>query len=419
MFKERFMSEKLIITGRIIDGTGKEPISDGVVVIDGNKIEQVGSKKNIQIPKDAKVIDAGGGTILPGLIDAHLHLVGMKDDKSVGLGIFEPDMSKAIRAAASLPLLLNAGFTAVRDAGGIGLYLKRAIEEGTIKHAPRIRSANKVLSQTGGHGDVHALPLDFVRAHGFGRLCDGADECRLAAREQFREGADFIKICSTGGVLSERDLPTSSQFTFEEISAIVEEARRVGSYVASHAQGTTGIKDALKAGVRTIEHGIYLDEETIDLLLKNNAYVIPTLSIVNRICTSGKENGVPEWGIRKAKIVQEAHIESMKLARKAGVKIATGTDFCSTPLLPFGENALELELFVNAVGFSPMEAIVAGTKISAEALQMSDTIGTLEKGKLADLIVVNGDPIVNISCLRNVDNIKVVIKDGVIEKNIL
>jgi len=410
--------EKLIITGRIIDGTGKEPISDGVIVINGNKIEEIGSKTKIQIPKDAKVIAAEDGTIMPGLIDAHMHLMGTTGLNSLLWAIEEP-LLKAMRVTTALEPLINAGFTSVRDVGGLGVYLNRIIKEGTLKHAPRIRSAHKVLSQTAGHGDVHSLPLEFVKTYGFGRICDGADDCRAAAREQFREGADFIKICSTGGVLSERDKSEWPQFTIEEISAIVEEARRVGSYVASHAQGAEGINNALKAGVKTIEHGIYMNEEGFELMLEKDAVVIPTLSIVERLVTKGKEHNVPEYGIRKSNIAYEAHLKTIRKAKKAGVKIALGTDFVNVPLLPFGENALELEIFVNKIGFSPMEAIVAGTKIASEALQMSDEIGTLEKGKFADLIIVNGDPITDISRLKNPKNILLVIKDGVIEKNIL
>jgi len=411
------MKQIILRNLKLIDGTGKEPISDGVVVINGNKIEQIGSKKKIKIPEDAEVLDVGEGTILPGLIDAHMHFMGVSSLNNLMFPI-EPEPLKTVRAAASCAKLINAGFTSVRDMGGIiGVYLKRAIAEGVIQ-GPRISSALRILSQTGGHGDIHMLPIDFVKSRGFGRICDGADECRKAAREQFREGADFIKICSTGGAMSEKGAPGFPQFTIDEISAIVEEARRVKSYVASHAQGAEGINNALKAGVKTIEHGYYLDNEGMELMLKNDAILVPTLVVGDRICTKGDEHGVPEYALRKARESREVQIETIQRARKAGIKIALGTDFNNVPLLPFGENALELELFVKLVGFSAMEAIVAGTKISAEALQMGDKIGTLEKGKFADLIVVNGDPIVDISCLRNPDNITLVIKDGIIEKNI-
>lgn len=413
------MSEKyFVLKGKIIDGTGEDPISDGVIVINDNKIEEVGSTSKVKIPADAKVVEIGENrTIMPGLIDAHLHLMG-----STGLNpvfwTLESDITKAMRVTTGLKPLIEAGFTTVRDVGGLGLYLNRVIKEGLLKPTPRIFSANKVLSQTAGHGDVHALPLDFVEKYGFGRICDGADDCRKAAREQFREGANFIKICSTGGVLSERDKSEWPQFTMEELGAIVEEARRVDSYVASHAQGAEGINNALKAGIKTIEHGIYMDEEGFELMLEKDAVVVPTFSIVERLVTKGKEHNVPEYGIRKSNIAHEAHLETIRKAKKAGVKIALGTDFVNVPLLPFGENSLELEILVNKIGLSPMEAIVAGTKIAAEALQKSDIIGTLEKGKLADLLVINGDASKDVSCLRNVENVLMVLKDGVVEKDI-
>lgn len=404
----------LVVSGRIIDGTGKDPF-DGTIIISDDKIEQIGPKETVEVPPGAEVIDAGGRTILPGLIDSHLHLMGVRSMNPMVWAI-EPIALKAARAVRDCSALLDAGFTSVRDVGGLGVYLKRAIGEGEVR-GPRILSANRVLSQTGGHGDTHFLPLEFVEKYGFGRICDGADDCRKAAREQFREGADFIKICSTGGVLSEKDVPGSPQFTIEEIAAIVEEARRVGSFVASHAQGTEGINNALKAGVKTIEHGFHINDESIELMLKNDAIMVPTLAIAHRIVTVGEKFGVPEYGIKKAREAHKAHRDSVVKAKEAGVKVAIGTDFVGGPMLPFGENAVEFELFVE-LGFTPMEAIVAGTKLGAEALQMGEKLGTLEAGKLADLIIVDGDPLANISCLKDANNIKVVIKDGKIEKRI-
>lgn len=408
--------KKVVLRGRIIDGTGNGPISDGVIVINRNIIENIGSTRSVKIPKNSKIIDVGKKSILPGLIDSHIHFYGI-----TGLDptqwIIEPMLLRAMRVAASCELLINAGFTAVRDVGGFGVYLKKALQEGSIKKGPRIFAANRVLSQTGGHGDIHSFPIEFVKTNKFVRICDGETDCIKAAREQFREGADFIKICSTGGILSERDKPEDSQFTFKEICAIVEESSKVGTYVASHAQGAKGIVNALKAGVKTIEHGIYLDEEGIELMLKSKAILVPTFSIIYRLCKHGKDYGIPEYALEKVKTTQGAHIEAIKKAKAAGVKIALGTDFLNVPLLPFGENSLELELFVSILGLSSMEAIIAGTKIGAEVLQMSDKIGTLEKGKLADMIVVDGDPIYDICCLRKPDNILLVIKDGKVEKD--
>ncbi len=405
---------KLAVEGRIIDGTGRDPF-DGVVLIDGEKIEKVGLKNEVTIPLKTKTIKVNEGTILPGLIDCHVHLMGERTLDFMK-SAFEPSELKAIRASTDCSKLLDAGYTSVRDVGGLGIYLKRAIEAGEIK-GPRILSAFKILSQTGGHGDIHAFPLDVAVKVGFSRLCDGADDCRKAAREQFREGADFIKICTTGGVLSERDLPTSAQFTMDEIRAIVEEAQRVGSFVAAHAEGTEGIKNAIRAGVKTIEHGDFIDDEGIKLMLENGNILVPTFSIGERIISQGEKYKVPEWGIKKMRQLWEVQSTNFKKAKLAGVKIATGTDFGGGPLTPLGENSQELELLAKE-GFTPMEAIMAATKTASEALNMKDKIGTLEAGKFADLIVVNGDPLSDVSILRKTDNIKVVIKGGVIEKHL-
>ena len=213
--------------------------------------------------------------------------------------------------------------------------------------------------------------------------------------------------------MSEKDLPTSSQYTIEEIKAIVDEARHVGIKTASHAQGTLGIKNALYAGVDTVEHGFYLDDEAVELMVKQNTFFTPTLAIVEAIVTKGARAGVPEVSLNKAHSVQEAQRRSFEKACKAGVKIACGTDYLSDPFLgPMGENAIELELMVKA-GRPAMDVIVSATKINAEALGLENSLGTLERGKWADLIVVRGDPSKNISVLRNRANIDSVFKGGV------
>lgn len=407
---------KIAIIGNIIDGTGEKPFK-GIILIEDKKITKIWKKPEVKIPEDAKTIELENGTILPGLIDCHVHLTGSRTIDFMKASL-EPIAVKAARLVSDLSKLIDAGFTTIRDVGGLGIYMKRVIEEGEIK-GPRILAAGKLLSQTGGHGDMHSLPLEWAKEMDFTRLCDGAAECIKAVREQFREGADFIKICTTGGVLSQRDLPTSSQFNLDEIKAMVEEAKSVGSYVAAHAEGTEGIKNALKAGVRTIEHGDLIDDEGIKMMAENGAYLIPTLSIKEQISSRGEKYGVPEWGIRKLRMLQKLHGDYIRKAKIAGVKIAVGTDFSSKPLFPLGENAMELELLVKQEGFTPMEAIVAATKTSAEAIMMDDKIGTLEEGKYADLIVVKGNPLEDITILRKIENIKLVIKEGKIEKNIL
>ncbi|MFX0196527.1 MAG: amidohydrolase family protein [Candidatus Hodarchaeota archaeon] len=402
---------KIIIkNGTLIDGTGEAPQPNTTVLIENSKIVDIGT--DVFIPADSQVIDATGKTIIPGLIDAHLHLMGIRTMNPIEWTLAPPAL-RATRATKDVQKLIESGFTAVRCAGSdLSVYLKKAIDEGTIS-GPRIVAAHQCITQTAGHGDTHELPIEWVTGpYGHGRIADGVDECRKAAREQIRVGAGVIKICSTGGVMSEKDSPTQAQFVDEEIAAITTEAHRVGIKVMSHAQSPEGIQNAVRNGVDTIEHAIYLDQETIELLKAKKTIVVPTFAIVNAIVTRGEEVGTPEYGLLKAKEAHKAHLESIKKAYQAGVKIALGTDYCGPSIIPHGENAVELEILVNQVGMTPMEAIVAATKIGSEALGLEKDIGTLEKGKKADLLIVEGNPLEDISILQNKDKILVVMKDG-------
>ncbi len=401
--------------GLLLDGTGKEPLQDVFVVVGNGKIESI--SKNVE--PSIEVVDAGNYTVMPGLIDAHLHLAGHLTDKFVEESIVTPYEIHLIKALYDIQDLLSAGYTTIRDCGSLqGPYLKMAVESGLTK-GPRIVTAGRVLTQTFGHGDEHYFPVEIVKMRsdyklGFGGiLCDGVDECIRAARTAFREGADFIKICSTGGVMSQRDKPEDEQFTVEEIRAIVNEAKKVRSFVASHAQGAKGIKNALMAGVRTIEHGIYLDEEGAKMMIEQDAIMVPTLSIVHQLVSKGREAGTPEWGLKKSLEVIDAHVKNVKKAKSLGVKIATGTDFIGSPMLKFGANAMELQLLVEKCDFTPMDAIVAATKNGADACGVLDKTGTLEVGKFADMIAVKGNPLEDVKILQRRENIKFVMKGGV------
>ena len=409
-------SRKIVLTNAfLIDGAGSQPLDKAVIVVENDRIRAVGRVSEVEVPSDAEVIDVGGMTVMPGLIDAHIHFSGARTHRLEERFVV-PEQVRLLRCVNDARALLEAGFTTVKDCGGTnGLYLKMAVNEGSIK-GPRILAAGYVLSQTFGHGDVHFLPLEWVKQK-IPTICDGVDECRRAARYALREGADFIKICATGGVMSMRDRPEHTQFTYEEIRAIVEEARKVGTFVTAHAQGTEGIKIAIKAGVRTIDHGIYLDEEAVKMMKENNVILVPTLSIAYQIVTKGKEVGIVEWGIRKATEAFEHHLRSVKMAYEAGVKIAVGTDFGGPPLFKMGTNAMELELLVEKIGFKPMDAVVSATKIAAEACGLEDKIGTIQPGKKADIIVVKGNPLEDIRVLRKIENIRLVMKEGKIEVN--
>ena len=407
------MAEQIIALkgGRLIDGKGETPVENAVVVIRGDRIEAVGETEVIHIPQGAEVIDVTGQTVMPGLIDAHLHFWGIKSMNQVTY-IMDPPHLRAMRAVMDAWKVVDSGFTTVRDCGGmLAIFLKRAVEEGSIV-GPRIMAAGLAISQTAGHGDWHFVPKEWGERAMIGRVADGVAEVRKAAREQLREGADFLKIMTTGGVMSEKDEPTASQFSMEEIRAFVQEARNAGVKTATHAQGTRGIKNALVAGIDSIEHGFYLDDECIEMMLQQGTYLVPTLAVVEAIVTKGTEVGVMASSVRKAQSVQQVQIGAFKKAFQAGVKCGLGTDYLSDPMSPMGENAVELAMYVKKAGLSPMDAILCATRNNAELLGLADQLGTLEAGKLADLIVVDGDPLQDIDVLRAKANISYVFKGG-------
>ena len=404
----------------VFDSSGN--IFKGSVIIDPPYISDVGTTGSVSIPDDAEVIDLGGRYVLPGLIDAHLHLIGMRTGDFVKEPLLTPYETFVARVVKDLEELINSGFTSVGDAGSlIAVKIKPAVNEGTII-GPRIVGAGLPLSPTFGHGDTHYLPIEYVDFRTTRKLvplasliCDGVDECRKAARYALREDADFIKIMATGGVLSQKDRPEYRQFTLEEIKAIVDEARAAGRFVHAHAQGTEGIRNSIIGGVKVIAHAIFIDEVTSALAKDNDVVIVPTFSIVEKIVELGSRIGIPEWGLKKAEEVRKEHVNNVRSAYRMGVKVATGTDFCGGPFR-MGDNALEIKLLVERVGMTPREALLAATKVAAEAIGLKDKVGIIERGKLADLIVVEGNPLDNINVLLNKDNIKLVIKDGKVIK---
>lgn len=411
------MAQKLIKNGTIIDGNGGEPIENGAVLLKENKIVAVGKASDISEVTDAEVIDAKGGFILPGLIDTHVHLMFEQDGLASKLETpFSVQFYKAIHYMRKT---LDAGITTVRDAGALDIGVKTAVEQGLIE-GPRMQISVNALTITGGHGDNWMRSGFDLTRNSYpsmpSAVCDGPDEVHRKVREMLRAGADVIKVHATGGVMSPTDHPEFTQFSQEELEIIVREAAyRRGVKVMAHAQGAEGIKNAVRAGIHSIEHGIYLDDEAIELMLEHGTYLVPTLLAPVAVLEQAEESdNIPKYAVDKARESVEAHHESVKKAYEAGVKIAMGTD---AGVMHHGTNLRELGLMCD-LGMSPMESIVATTKVAAECLGWGERLGTLEEGKFADVVVTKTDPLNDIRSLENTDNIVTVIKDGKIVKDI-
>lgn len=401
----------------VFDGSGSVPWGPATVIVEGDRISKLGPLDELELPEELGtgwwVIDGQGKLLMPGLVDCHVHITGSCDpDELKALKELVPHA--AIRSTINARDTLEAGFTAVRDAGGgnlIDVALKQAINEELVP-GPRLQVACRGLSITGGHGDSrNGWPpeIEFKGRY----VVDSPDEARRAAREQLRDGADHIKLHATGGVMSEGDLPTARGLTVEEMRAAIEEAHNVGKKTMAHAQGSTGIKNAILAGISSIEHGFYLTDEIIELMLKKDVFLVATLCAVHHIVEKGIEGGIPKYGVEKAREAKQAHLDSFLKAYKAGVKIAMGTD-AATPFNCHGNNAQELELMVNA-GMKPRDALVSATARGAELMGWGDRMGQVKLGFWADLILVDGNPLEDVKVLQDKRNIKLVIKGGEIQ----
>ncbi|MFN2195835.1 MAG: amidohydrolase family protein [Anaerolineales bacterium] len=412
------MPYTLIRNANLIDGTGAPPLKDAAVLVEDQRIKAVGPASRIRLPDAAlNELDAGGRWLLPGMIDTHVHV--MLEGVNIARDMVTPFSQRFYNSTVYMRRTLEAGITSVRDAGGADAGTKAAVESGTVP-GPRLQISISILTTTGGHadgwmrsgGEFNIFPP--YPGYPDGR-CDGVDGVRQKVREVLRAGAEVVKICTTGGVLSPTDHPEFTQFSPEELAVVVQEAAyRRGIRVMAHAQGSEGVKNAVRAGIHSIEHGIFLDDEAIELMLEHGTYLVPTLLAPLAVLEVGEAGGMPEYGLRKAREVIEIHSESITRAYQAGVSIAMGTD---AGVMPHGTNLRELGLMVN-VGMSPMEAIVATTRTAAENLGWEDRVGTVEAGKLADLILTNTNPLQDIRSLENTDNILLVMKGGQIYKDL-
>ena len=412
------MTYTLIHNGTLIDGNGGTPIKNGAVLIQDNRIRAAGRRADVPLP-DAPLamLDAGGGWILPGLIDTHVHL--MLEGIDIPRLLTTPFSLRFYHALDHMRRTLDAGITTVRDAGGADLGVKQAQAAGLVA-GPRMQISITALSTTGGHGDgwmPSGMALEIFPPYpGMPvNTCDGVEQVRQKVREVLRAGAEVIKVCATGGVLSPTDHPEFTQFSEAELRVMVEEgAYRRGIKVMAHAQGAEGIKNAVRAGIHSIEHGIYLDDEAIELMLAHGTFLVPTLLAPLSVVEQAESKGnMPEYGVRKARETIEIHSESIERAYRAGVAIAMGTD---AGVMPHGTNLRELGLMCQ-IGMSPMEALVATTKTAAACLGWQDRVGTLEAGKLADVVVTKTDPLANIRSLEDTGNIVLVMQDGRVVKD--
>lgn len=395
-------------------GTG-EVTGKSVVLVDGGRVTAAGPRDQVRVPADAQRIDAEGLTLLPGLIDCHVHLGVAGTGLDLGELLGRPPSLSVLQCVDSCARTLAAGFTTVRDAGGTPNGVRMAIERGYFA-GPRLKLAIQVLSQTGGHADAMfpcGAELPLVNAPDLPpSVVDGVEPMRRRVRELIRGGADWIKLCTSGGVLSPGDSPHHATFTPDEIRAAVEEAATQGRPVMAHAQANAGIKNALRAGVETIEHGIWLDSDACEMMLDGARSLVPTLVAPLWVIRHAENGRMPAYAADKCRPVLEDHKASIRMAIEAGVRIGFGTD---TGVGPHGSQGEEL-LLLNELGMAPLDCVRSATSVAAAVLGMSGAVGTLAPGAFADVVGVPGDPIADLQLLARAENVALVLKGGEVVK---
>jgi imidazolonepropionase-like amidohydrolase len=397
----------------LIDGTGAAPITNAIVIVTDNKITTVGDANSVRIPSGAKVIDLGDVTLLPGFIDAHTHLVGrvLGDPEGDMATVKDYESFAAILSVRNARDTLMAGFTSVRNVGASGRFddmaLRKTINEGWTP-GPRMESAGHAIGITGGHCDENGFRPGVAEQSPMDGVADGPEQIRLAVRLQIKYGADVIKTCATGGVLSEGDAVGATQYSFEELKALVDEANKLDRKVAAHAHGTEGIKLAVRAGVSSIEHGSFLDEEGARMMAERGTFMVPTLSASEAVEKAAKNGVLKGLRAEKALAAAAAMRRGIKIAVAKKVQIALGTD---AGVIPHGTNAREFFLMCDWGGLTPMESIVAGTMSGAKLLGWDKNLGSITVGKWADIVAVSGDPLKDIHAMEKV---VFVMKNGVV-----
>lgn len=403
-----FMNKFRIEADTALNGTG-EIVLNAAIVVENNKIQYFGEIEHA--PSVDQVYNVP--VVMPGMWEAHGHFFGIKSITDMS-----NPMVSAIRSTTEAYKTLMGGITSVREVGGYGIYLNKAIQEGAIR-GPRIYGAGAMLSMTGGHADLHSMNLDVMKIVGkyFAELVDGVPECLKGTRKQLRNGAEIIKIHASGGVMSELDHPIHQQFSVEEMTAIVEEAKRADRAVAAHCHGAPGIRAAIEAGVTTIEHGTWLDEDLADQMIEKGIMLVPTIYVQRKLKLSLEHQ--PKYVQENVKKVFEQRMNATTMAIKKGVKIAMGSDiFYSNPKLhtDYGENAQELEYLVE-LGMKPQDAIIAATSHGPQTLgKMAPLSGQLKQGFDADILILGSNPVDDITILHKPDHLRGVIKAGIFEK---
>ena len=384
---------------RLIDGTG-QATEPATVIVQNNKIAAAGPSRAVSIPRGAARINGRGLTMLPGLIDCHVHLcLGAEPDVVKAIGEETP-AETLLKAARSARHTLEAGVTTVRDVGSRDhsiFALKQAIDKG-LTPGPRIIGAGLAICMIGGH------------ARFIGQEVAGPEQVRKVVQEQIEAGAEVIKVIASGGVLTPGTSPEQAQMTLEELRSAVDEAARAGRKVAAHAHGAAGMKNAIRAGVHSIEHATLMDEEAAGLMQLHRVYMVPTLSALATTAACRRGCGIPDSALDKAKAMTKRHQTSFRQAHRQGLLIAMGTD-AGTPFNTHGDNAQELERMV-AYGMSPMKAILTSTSAAAQLIGIDDQVGTLARGKEADFVLIDGNPLSKIEVLRDRSRIVGVMKAG-------
>ena len=405
---------RAIAADALLNPATGETTPDAIVVIEDGRVTKAGRRSETQVPRDAETVDASGLTLLPGLIDCHVHLTSLGEGLDFARELTTPPTLELMRAVRAAKRTLEAGFTTVRDAAGSPAGIRMAIDAGYFP-GPRMLVTVSALSQTGGHTDSHFMcgaDLDIPLPDRPHMTVDGVENMRLRVREVIRAGADWIKLCTSGGVLSPGDQPHHAALTLEEITAAVEEARTQGRKVMAHAQANAGIKNALKGGVATIEHGIWLDGDAIEMMLDGGNALIPTLVAPHWVIRHAEAGKMPRYAIDKARAVIDDHKASIRQAIESGVKIAFGTD---TGVGPHGSNGEEFVL-MHELGMEPIECIRSATTVAADTIGMQG-VGALQPGSWGDVIGVPGDPVADLALLAKPESIKLVVKGGEVVKS--